>query len=153
MTTGQLRISSARPCLWAAIAVFAAGLTTAQPAAAIPTENADLVAPEAAPVVFHIPRSAMGMASWYGGPHAGRRTASGEIHSTQLRTAAHRSLPLGTLVLVTNLKNGKGSVVRINDRGPYIGGRLIDLSEQAARDLSMLNDGVVPVRITVLAAE
>jgi len=159
MTTGQLRNRTARPRLWAAIAVFAATVAAAQPAAAMPAESIDMTPPPAAPVApvapvaYHMPRSAMGMASWYGGRHAGRRTASGEIHSTHLRTAAHRSLPLGTVVRVTNLKNGKDSVVRINDRGPYAGGRLIDLSEQAARDLSMLNDGVVPVRVTVLAED
>ena len=92
----------------------------------------------------------LGVASWYGGHHAGRRTASGEIHSPHRRTAAHRDLPLGTMVRVTNLKNGRTCVVKVNDRGPFVAGRLIDLSERAARDLAMLNDGLAAVRMEVL---
>ena len=94
--------------------------------------------------------SASGIASWYGGNHAGRRTASGEIHSLQLRTAAHRSLPFGSILRITNLKNGRVCLVRVNDRGPFIPGRLIDLSERAARDLAMLEDGLAPIRLQVL---
>src|SRR5271165_7150658 len=71
-----------------------------------------------------------GKASWYGGHHVGRKTASGEIFTRHLLTAAHRSLPLGTLVRVTNLQNHRSIVVKINDRGPYIDGRVIDLSER-----------------------
>ncbi|MDR3441117.1 septal ring lytic transglycosylase RlpA family protein [Telmatospirillum sp.] len=90
-------------------------------------------------------------ASWYGGPHVGRTTASGEVHSLFLRTAAHRTLPFGTVIRVTNLRNGKTSVVRINDRGPFVSGRAIDLSEQAARDLAMTNEGVARVKLEVIA--
>ncbi|MTJ82140.1 MAG: septal ring lytic transglycosylase RlpA family protein [Telmatospirillum sp.] len=90
------------------------------------------------------------MASWYGGQHAGRSTASGEIHSLVQRTAAHRTLPFGTMVRVTNLRNGRTSVVRINDRGPYVGGRSIDLSERAARDLGMTGEGLARVKLEVL---
>jgi rare lipoprotein A len=89
-------------------------------------------------------------ASWYGGQHAGRPTASGEIHSLFLRTAAHRTLPFGTVVKVTNLRNGRSSVVRINDRGPFVPGRSIDLSEQAARDLAMTDQGLARVRIEII---
>jgi rare lipoprotein A len=89
-------------------------------------------------------------ASWYGGHHAGRPTASGEIHSLFLRTAAHRTLPFGTVLKVTNLGNGRTSVVRINDRGPFVPGRGIDLSEQAARDLAMTGQGLARVRIEVV---
>jgi rare lipoprotein A len=92
-----------------------------------------------------------GVASWYGGRHAGQRTASGETYMTCLRTAAHRDLPFGTVVLVTNLKNGRSSVVKVNDRGPFAVGRLIDLSERAARDLAMLGDGLASVRIEILS--
>ena len=91
-----------------------------------------------------------GVASWYGGHHAGKPTASGEIHRTDLRTAAHRHLPFGTMVKVTNLRNGKVSIVRVNDRGPFVAGRSIDLSEEAARDLAMLDDGLAPVRLEIL---
>lgn len=90
------------------------------------------------------------VASWYGGHHEGRPTSSGEIHSRRLRTAAHRDLPFGTLLRVTNLKNGKTCIVKVNDRGPFVRGREIDLSERAARDLAMMADGLASVRIEVL---
>ena len=96
---------------------------------------------------------ATGTASWYGGRHDGRLTASGEIHRSRLRTAAHRHLPFGTLLLVTNLRNGLYSVVRVNDRGPYVRRRLIDLSERAARDLGMLRTGLARVRIEVVSSQ
>ena len=104
-------------------------------------------------IAYHLPRSAVGIASWYGGRHVGRRTANGEIHSADLRTAAHRSLPFGTIVQVTNLRNGKVSMVRVNDRGPFVDGRVIDLSEEAARDLAMLDDGLARVSLQVLGEE
>lgn len=91
-----------------------------------------------------------GLASWYGYDWAGRKTANGERFNPEAMTAAHRSLPMGTKVIVTNTRNGKSVVVRINDRGPYIGGRIIDLSLGAARILGMMNSGVAPVRIQVL---
>jgi rare lipoprotein A len=91
-----------------------------------------------------------GLASWYGPGFYGRRTASGTVHTGTALTAAHRSLPFGTLVQVTNLANGRRVVVMIDDRGPFIRGRIIDLSLAAARRLGMVRDGVVPVRIKVL---
>ena len=91
-----------------------------------------------------------GYASWYGPKFHGRRTASGEVFNMFSLTAAHRTLPLGTYVRVTNLKNGRSVVVKINDRGPFVKGRIIDLSYAAARRLGMIRDGVVPVEITVL---
>lgn len=91
-----------------------------------------------------------GIASWYGGKFHGRKTASGEIFDTNKYTAAHRSLPFGTLVRVTNLLNSKVTVVRITDRGPFVAGRIIDLSRIAALELDMLKYGVVPVRIEVI---
>lgn len=100
--------------------------------------------------VYPAARSVIGTASWYGGRHNGRPTACGETHAPNLRTAAHRSLPFGTLLRVTNLKNGKTSLVRVNDRGPYVAGRAIDLSERAARDLAMLDDGLAHVRLEIL---
>ena len=94
---------------------------------------------------------AEGQASWYGAKHHGRKTASGERFDQNALTAAHRQLPFGTQVLVTNLNNQKSVVVRINDRGPYARNRLIDLSKKAAEQLDMLRDGVVPVRVERLA--
>ncbi len=92
-----------------------------------------------------------GLASWYGPGFHGRRTASGEIYNMYAFTAAHRVLPLGTYVLVTNLENGRRVVVRINDRGPFVPGRIIDLSYAAARALGMVKKGVARVRVVALA--
>jgi rare lipoprotein A len=94
---------------------------------------------------------AEGKASYYGARHHGNKTASGERFDQHALTAAHRSLPFGSLVQVTNLRNDKTVVVRINDRGPNAKKRIIDLSQQAAKQLDMLRDGVVPVRIEQLS--
>lgn len=91
-----------------------------------------------------------GKASWYGPGFHGRLTANGERYNQNAMTAAHRSLRFGTRVKVTNLNNGRSVVVRINDRGPYIKGRVIDVSAAAARSLGMIQSGVAPVRVTVL---
>jgi rare lipoprotein A len=93
-----------------------------------------------------------GLASWYGGKDGfeGKPTASGEIYDSSLLTAAHRELPLGTVVEVTNLDNGKSVQVRINDRGPFVAGRVIDLSRAAAREINLLGPGVGPVRLSVV---
>ena len=88
-----------------------------------------------------------GQASWYGGYHHGRTTASGETFDMNGLTAAHRTLPLGTAVRVTNLDNGRWVEVVINDRGPYVGARVIDLSREAARRLHMERQGLAPVHI------
>ena len=95
----------------------------------------------------------IGVASWYGPRFHGRRTANGEIFNQHEMTAAHRRLPLGTVVKVTNLDNGKSVVVRINDRGPYIKGRILDLSRAAAAELDMVEDGTVRVSIETLPDE
>lgn len=91
-----------------------------------------------------------GLASWYGEPYHGRPTASGEIFDMNKMTAAHRTLPFGTQVQVTNLQNGKKAEVKINDRGPFLPERLIDLSYAAAKKIEMLIAGVVPVRLQLL---
>lgn len=88
-----------------------------------------------------------GLASWYGARFHGRRTASGERFNKYHLTAAHRTLPFNARVRVTNLQNGKSVVVRINDRGPHIRGRIIDLSYAAARLIGMHQSGVVLVRV------
>src|SRR3990167_8927132 len=90
---------------------------------------------------------AEGKASYYGARHHGRKTASGERFDQHALTAAHRSLPFGSRVLVTNLRNDKSVVVRINDRGPFVRGRIIDLSHKAAAQIDMLRAGVAPVRV------
>lgn len=89
-----------------------------------------------------------GKASFYADKFQGRRTASGAIFRQQRMSAAHKTLPFGTKVKVTNLDNGKSIKVKINDRGPFVAGRIIDLSRKAARKLGMLNAGVVNVKVT-----
>ncbi|UCG11171.1 MAG: septal ring lytic transglycosylase RlpA family protein [Deltaproteobacteria bacterium] len=91
-----------------------------------------------------------GLASWYGDKFHGRLTANGERYNMYNDTAAHKTLPFDTYLRVTNLKNGKKTVVRINDRGPFVQGRIIDLSYGSANDLEMIDDGVVPVQIEAL---
>lgn len=88
-----------------------------------------------------------GLASWY---NERQRTASGEMLDRHAFTAAHRTLPLGTVVAVKNLNNGREVTVKINDRGPYIRGRIIDLSEAAARKLDLIHSGVAPVEVRIL---
>lgn len=90
-----------------------------------------------------------GMASYY---KSGKRTANGERFNPQGFTAAHRTLPFGTKVLVTNLRNGKSVIVRINDRGPFIRGRIIDLSLGAARAVGLTASGVAKVKIAILGS-
>src|SRR6266705_3877095 len=92
----------------------------------------------------------LGVASWYGPGFHGNRTANGEIYDQYELTAAHRTLPLGTRVMVTNLSNGRAVEVRINDRGPFVDGRAIDLSYAAARTIGLVGPGTGRVRIEVL---
>jgi rare lipoprotein A len=88
-----------------------------------------------------------GIASYYGERYQGRKTANGEIFDMNKLTAAHRSLPFGSAVRVTNLANDRSVLVRINDRGPFVGGRIIDLSLEAAKQLDMIEAGVTQVRV------
>ena len=94
----------------------------------------------------------LGVASWYGPRFHGKRAASGETYDQHELTAAHRKLPFGTQVKVTNLNNGKSVVVRINDRGPYVKGRILDLSHAAAQALEMLKHGITRISLEVLPA-
>ena len=94
-----------------------------------------------------------GKASWYGKPFHGRKTSSGEVYDMYAPTAAHKTLPLGTHVRVRNVANGKTTVVRINDRGPFVKGRIIDLSYTAAKEIGLVGPGVTEVRITALAPQ
>jgi rare lipoprotein A len=91
-----------------------------------------------------------GLASWYGGKFQGRVTSSGELFDTNLMTAAHRSLPFGTIVKVTDQESGKSTLVKINDRGPFVEGRIIDLSRAAAEELDMVGRGVARVSLEVV---
>ncbi len=95
----------------------------------------------------------VGTASWYGDRFKRRPTASGERFDPKDLTAAHRTLPLQTMARVTNLGNGRSILVRINDRGPYVGARVIDLSRSAAAELGMKQDGIATVRVEVFAED
>lgn len=88
-----------------------------------------------------------GTASWYGPGFHGRRTASGERFNPGAMTAAHRSLPFGTKLKVVNEKNGRSVVVRVNDRGPFVGGRVIDVSAKTAKALGFYDDGLSKVKV------
>jgi rare lipoprotein A len=93
----------------------------------------------------------VGLASWYGAPHHGRRTASGEVYDMNQMTAAHKTLPFGTLLLVTNRDTSRTAEVRINDRGPFVKGRILDVSYAAARRLGVIAEGVFPVRLRIIS--
>lgn len=97
-----------------------------------------------------IVQTVSGTASWYGQKFHGRRTASGERFNMHELTAAHRSLPFGTKVRVTNRQNGRSVVVRINDRGPFAGKRIIDLSRKAASQIGMINKGTASVQLEIM---
>jgi rare lipoprotein A len=117
---------------------------------AIPTASKTVKAPKATkpePKPYQV-----GTASWYGKQFHGKTTASGEDFDMFEFTAAHRKLPLGTFVKVTNLKNGRWIIVRVNDRGPYVGDRIMDLSYSAARMLNF-RDGVERVRLDLIQPE
>ncbi|WP_313383888.1 septal ring lytic transglycosylase RlpA family protein [Chishuiella sp.] len=94
-----------------------------------------------------------GVVSWYGGKFHGRQTASGEKYDKHELTAAHKSLPFGTKVKVTNIRNGKSVVVEINDRGPYVKSRVLDLSQAAFDEIGHTNTGVMQVEYEVLKSE
>jgi len=119
---------------------------------ATPAEAAN-AAPQAEPSAESLGYEQVGIASWYGGHHQGRLTASGERFDEAKLTAAHRSLPLDIKARITNLENGRSIEVTVNDRGPYVEGRVIDLSTRAARALGMQKDGLALVRIEVVADE
>jgi len=102
-------------------------------------------------VYFPSEKVQTGLASWYGPGFHGKRTASGEIFNMYELTAAHRTFPIGSYVMVTNLENGKSVLVRINDRGPFVKGRIIDLSYAAAKLIGLIGPGVAPVRVELLS--
>lgn len=106
---------------------------------------ADALPPDAKPIEVQT-----GIASWYGPPYHNRRGSNGEIYNMHAMTAAHRTLPLGSIVRVTNLKTGSSALVKITDRGPFIPGRIIDLSKAAAKKLDVWGPGLAEVRIEVL---
>lgn len=128
------------------------------PAESLPSDSLPAAEPVAAPVKAEPPKPpapvvvsvSTGQASWYGPGFFGNRTASGEVLRPGTLTAAHRTLPFGTKVRVTNLWNGRSAVVRINDRGPFHGARVIDLAHGAANQLGLVASGVAKVKLEVL---
>ena len=98
-------------------------------------------------------RTQVGVVSWYGGSFHGRPTASGERFDSRALTMAHRTLPFGTKVRVTNLRNGRSVIVRVKDRGPFVGQRIADLSQAAAADIGMMRRGVARARIEVVGGK
>jgi len=102
------------------------------------------------PQPHHVSSTQIGIASYYGSQWHGRQTASGELLDVHALTAAHRMLPFGTKVKVTLLSTGRSVIVRINDRGPFVKGRIIDLADEAARRIGLIPYGVAKVRIEVL---
>jgi rare lipoprotein A len=120
---------------------------TVRPAA--PEESADLAEPtipaDAKPLVTE-----SGLASWYGPPYHNRRGSNGEVYNMHAMTAAHRTFPLGSIVRVTNVKTGHAALVRITDRGPFIRGRVLDLSLAAARKIDVWQPGVAEVKVELM---
>lgn len=113
------------------------------PGSAIPPESE--VASDAKPLLVET-----GVASWYGAPYHNRRGSNGEIYDMNAMTAAHRTLPLGSIVRVTSLETERSAIVRITDRGPFIKGRVIDLSQAAAKQIGLVQKGTGQVRVEVL---
>jgi len=143
------RWSASRGAVGAVIAaVLVVAIGVAVPLQVIPPKKEAAEAMIAPPPPQRPPE--YGVASWYGDHEAGLRTASGAVFRPEALTAAHRWLPLGTKVKVTRLGTKRSTIVTINDRGPYVGGRLIDLSPAAARQLAMVDRGVARVRVDIL---
>ncbi|MEA3384431.1 MAG: septal ring lytic transglycosylase RlpA family protein [Campylobacterota bacterium] len=102
------------------------------------------------PTIAHINDDFTGIASWYGPDFHAKKTSNGEIYNMYAMTAAHKTLPMNTIVNVENLENGLSTIVRINDRGPFVAGRIIDLSNVAAHKIDMVKKGTAKVKITIL---
>jgi rare lipoprotein A len=152
-----------RKALWIAIAVtvLLAGCHRKKAAQAPPPPSPPLPPSASAPAtpqptansIPAAPQSGeTGLASWYGHPYHGRAAASGEIYDMEQMTAAHRTLPFGVMVRVHDLDNEKSVDVRINDRGPFVDGRIIDLSHAAAAAIEMIGPGTARVRLEILSA-
>lgn len=170
------RLPSFRPYVLAIVALFAAGCSARRPItstippapmpqpasepgmppAPSPSPNPPSSASAAAPLTRGAPfipgvYVEQGTASWYGVPFNGRRAADGEIFDMNSFVAAHRTLPFGSILRVTNLNNGREVQVRVIDRGPFVGDRILDLARAAAASLGMIGTGTAPVRIELLS--
>lgn len=119
------------------------------PAPSKPAEDADLAEPVIPPGAKPI-ETQTGLASWYGPPYHNRRGSNGEVYNMHAMTAAHRTFPLGSIVRVTNVKTGSAALVRITDRGPFIPGRIVDLSLAAARKVDVWKPGIAEVKVELM---
>ena len=120
---------------------------TQQPPASAPSDQDEKID---IPADAHVLSEETGLASWYGAPYHNRRGSNGEIYNMHAMTAAHRTLPLGSIVRVTNLKTEHSALVRITDRGPFVDGRILDLSQAAAKAVDVYLPGVAKVKVEVL---
>ncbi len=148
-----LRLASAFALMTAAL--IAPGCAKKKKVAAIPPAPAPTTArtpSSSVPAAETVGATETGVASWYGYPYHGRRAANGEIYDMEKLTAAHRTLAFETWVEVENLDNGKNVTVRITDRGPFVDGRIIDLSKAAARSIDMIGPGLANVRLKIVSA-
>lgn len=153
MTSGARRITVLAALAAAAMLLQACG-STGGPASSEPHIQQHAGGPQssyARPSAPKVSYDVVGVASWYGKPYHGRKTASGQVYNMYRMTAAHPSLPFGTRVAVTNLDNGRTVVVTINDRGPFVKGRIIDVSRKAASELGFLSDGLTRVGVRVVS--
>ena len=145
------RAEHAKPSLTALVAL--AALATGMPAGSAWADRQS-PSPDVADIASAIGRGVVtaqeGVVSWYGAQFHDRKTASGERFDSGAFTMAHPKLPFGTMVRVTNLRNGRSVVVRVNDRGPFVGKRIADLSQAAASEIGMMRRGVARARIEVL---
>jgi rare lipoprotein A len=121
--------------------------------ALFPLPAATETGPQASPQAASREAAEVGVASWYGADFHGRKTANGEVYDKERLTCAHRTLPFGTFLRVSNLDNGSSVVVRVNDRGPFAKNRVIDLSEAAARIIGMIPTGTARVSLTAIPEE
>lgn len=146
-----MNLAFMRQAIAAAACAIASSVAVAQAAAAAsaPEPAASAAAP-AAPAAATAGATESGKLAWYGRKFAGRKTASGEAYNPNALTMAHKTLPFGTLVKVTNPKNGKSVTLRVNDRGPTQGDRVGDVSQAAARKLGMTKSGVIDAELTVV---
>lgn len=133
-----------------AIIEFSIVQSSSAAAPAMKAEKSSLVSARPAAIATQPAQSMKGVASFYANKFNGRKTASGQRFSQSKLTAGHRTLPLGTEVRVTNIRNNKSVDVRINDRGPYYGGRIIDLSSAAAAKIGMIRAGLAHVKLEVI---
>ena len=152
-----LRISGSRAAAAAAIIIFLSGCghrhkSARRPTAPSPSASSSKQSRQAARQSVPSGYTERGTASWYGVPYHGRPAADGEIYNMETLVAAHRVLPFNTWLRVTNLRNLKTVDVRVIDRGPFVNGRIIDLSKAAARQIDLLGPGIGPVKIEVLSA-